>query len=113
MERKFEAKAAKRLLKLVIKGNELRLSAVAVCILFSSLAMVVGISFLKPLVDNYIEPLIGSKNPDYAPMLKEVVHMGLIFVFGTVYSYIKSGPLQARPRRKKTACGPCGRRRTA
>lgn len=88
MERKFEAKAAKRLLKLVIKGNELRLSAVAVCILFSSLAMVVGISFLKPLVDNYIEPLIGSKNPDYAPMLKEVVHMGLIFVFGTVCSYI-------------------------
>ncbi|WP_276981204.1 ABC transporter ATP-binding protein [Johnsonella ignava] len=87
MDRKFEIKTVKRLLRLIIKKNELKLFVVGVCILFSSLSMVMGISFLKPLVDNYIEPLIGVQNPDYLPMLGEIIRMGIIFTFGIICSY--------------------------
>ena len=87
MDRKFEIKTVKRLLRLIIKKNELKLFVVGVCILFSSLSMVMGISFLKPLVDNYIEPLIGVQNPDYLPMLREIIRMGIIFTFGIICSY--------------------------
>lgn len=39
---------------------------VAVFVVISSGAGVVGTYFLKPIVDDYIVPLIGSQNPDFS-----------------------------------------------
>ena len=60
----------KRLIGVIVKSYPIHLIVVLVSILLSSYAMVQGNLFLKTLIDNYIEPLIGQTNPTYGPLAK-------------------------------------------
>ncbi len=72
----------KRLLGYIFKGYKWRFFLVLVCILISSLAGVASSMFLKTLIDDFIEPLIGHENPDFSLLLNEIVKMGVIFLLG-------------------------------
>ena len=63
------------------------LIVVAVCIVVSALANVAGTYFLKPIINDYIVPLIGSKNPDLTGFIRTLVLMGGIYLLGIIASY--------------------------
>ena len=39
---------------------------VVVCIIVSAIANVQGLTFMQVLIDDYITPMAGNPNPDYA-----------------------------------------------
>jgi ATP-binding cassette subfamily B multidrug efflux pump len=56
-------KTLKRIMKYLL-AYRLQLAAVAVSIIVSAAANVAGTYFLKPIINQYIVPYIGSNNPD-------------------------------------------------
>lgn len=67
--------------------HKIRLIAVAVLVVVSSLASVAGTYFLKPIIDDYIVPLIGKENPDFSGLAGIILLLGAIYVVGAVSSY--------------------------
>ena len=60
---------------------------VAVFVVISSGAGVVGTYFLKPIVDDYIVPLIGSQNPDFSGLLSIIIMLAVIYALGALCTY--------------------------
>lgn len=62
---------------------------VLVCVLvaLSSGAAVAGTYFLKPIIDDYIAPMIGSQNPDFTGLLRMVIMLAVIYALGAVCTY--------------------------
>ncbi|NLY19299.1 MAG: ABC transporter ATP-binding protein, partial [Clostridiaceae bacterium] len=79
-------KTIKRILSYV---NEYKIHLVLVFlfVLLSSLSSIAGTYFLKPLINNYIMPLIGKQNPDLSAFLRLVLLMALIYAFGALSTY--------------------------
>lgn len=44
--------------------------------------------FLQSLIDNYILPLVGVKNPDWSPLLRALTLMGCLYAAGTFCSWL-------------------------
>ena len=63
---------------------------VAVCILVSSLATALSSYSLDPLINDYIGPLSGQIDPDFAPLVRFLIGMGLVYVLGIVSSFLYS-----------------------
>mgnify|MGYP000884158062 CR=1 FL=1 len=63
---------------------------VIICLILSSLSSVVGIYFLKPLVNDYIVPFIGHENPDLSGFISMLAVMAGIYLSGVVASYISA-----------------------
>ena len=78
----------KRLLKYVTGIYKLQLAIVIISIIVSSVANVLGIQFLKTLIDNYITPLLGSQNPDFSQLYVAVIKMGIVYLIGIVATYL-------------------------
>ena len=78
----------KRLLKYVTGIYKLQLAIVIISIIVSSVANVLGIQFLKTLIDNYITPLLGSENPDFSELYIAVIKMGIVYLIGIVATYL-------------------------
>ena len=78
----------KRLLKYVTGIYKLQLAIVIISIIVSSVANVLGIQFLKTLIDNYITPLLGSENPDFSKLYIAVIKMGIVYLIGIVATYL-------------------------
>ena len=78
----------KRLLKYVTGIYKLQLAIVIISIIVSSVANVLGIQFLKTLIDNYITPLLGSENPDFSELYIAVIKMGIVYLIGIIATYL-------------------------
>lgn len=77
-----------RILKYLVGQNKLLLVLVLLLVVASSAAQVVGASMLKPLIDDYIEPLIGSPNSEkIADFAATLILMGSIYLFGALSTY--------------------------
>ena len=61
---------------------------VVICILMGSLATALSSYSLDPLINNYITPLTGQENPDYMPLVKFLVGMGIVYLLGIVSSFL-------------------------
>ena len=61
---------------------------VIICILLSSLATALSSYSLEPLINDYIAPLVGSENPDFAPLVTFLIMMGGMYVVGIVSSFL-------------------------
>lgn len=55
---------------------------VIICIVLSSIASVAGSLFIEILIDDYITPLIGAKNPEFTGLLKLIFIMAIIYLIG-------------------------------
>lgn len=66
-----------------------KLHMVFVClgIILSVLCTVRGTLFMKELVDTYILPVIGQKDPDFAPLRKAIVKMIIIYAVGILSTF--------------------------
>lgn len=59
-----------------------KLVIVVISILISSLTMVVSALFLQVLIDDYIAPLLLEAVPDFSGLLRVILIMGTIYLFG-------------------------------
>ena len=69
---------------------KLLLGIVAVCIVFSSSAMVVLIYMMKPVLNNFIIPLIGSQHPDLSEFITILFILGIAASLGALASFVNS-----------------------
>lgn len=81
-------KTAKRLLKYVTGRYKIRFVIVLFCILISSVATISVSLSLKFLLDDYIIPLIGQQDPNYAELYRAIGMLGGIFLMGVLASFI-------------------------
>ncbi|NMM99169.1 ABC transporter ATP-binding protein [Bifidobacterium olomucense] len=65
-----------------------RVVAIVVCILVGAAAQAGSALFLQSLIDTYILPLVGAKNPDWGPLLQAITLMGCLYVAGIVASWL-------------------------
>ena len=82
-----KAKTIKRLLKYVTKGYKFQLVVVLVSIIISALVGVLGVQFIKYLIDDFITPLLGQQNPNFTALLNVIMVMGLIYLVGVICTY--------------------------
>lgn len=68
------------------RGYRLKMVLVLVCIVLSTLASVSSSLFLKSLIDDYIEPLIGQTVPNFTPLIWALCGMGCLYLTGILSS---------------------------
>lgn len=79
-------KAILRILSYIGKQKWLLL-LVVILICISALADVAGTYFLKPIINDYLIPLIGQKNPDLSAFIAMLCLMAGIYLAGALSSY--------------------------
>ena len=79
----------KRLFK-YIGESKIFFIAVFVCILISSGASIAGNYLLKPVLNNYILPLIGQQNPNLSEFITILSVMALIYIAGVIAGFINN-----------------------
>ena len=78
----------KRLLKYVTKEYKFQLVIVLVSIIISALVGVIGVQFIKYLIDDFITRLLSSEVPDYSDLLNVILIMGGIYLLGVICTYL-------------------------
>lgn len=79
-----------RLMKYVLKKYMIHYIIVILCIFVTVLASVQGTLFTKTLIDDYIVPLVGSKNPDFSALLQAIRWVAAFYLCGVAASYIQN-----------------------
>lgn len=87
---KTPMKTLKRLLSYVFTKYKFLLFLVMVFIIISSIANVIGTLFIKNLIDQYITPYLSKSEVNFAPLLKVILTMAVIYYIGVVSTYIYS-----------------------
>lgn len=77
-------KVLRRLFAYLLKRYKFQCLLVFVLILCGTAAMVMGNLFIKTLIDDYIAPFLTQSSPDFTPLLRQLVRMGLIFLVGAL-----------------------------
>lgn len=73
-----------------IMAYKMQVFIVIVSIIVSSIVQAVSAMFLQSLVDAYILPLIGMRNPDFAPLLRMIAIMACVCAVGVFFSWLWS-----------------------
>ncbi len=63
---------------------------VVVCIILGAIAQAASALFLQKLIDSYILPLVGKANPNWEPLVKILVLMGVLYFVGTFATWLYS-----------------------
>lgn len=84
---KENLQTAKRLLKYVTGTYKVRVVIVFICILLSSIASISVSLSLKFLIDDFISPLIGQKDPNFAELYRALAVLGSIFLMGVIATF--------------------------
>ena len=85
---KDAGKTFKRLLCYVFDKYLFHCILVVICILISVFANVQGTLFTKTLIDAYILPMLGSKNPDFTPLAHAIFRVALFYAIGALCTWI-------------------------
>ena len=86
--KKLDVKVLIRLMKYVLARYKFRYIVVFVCIAISAFASVTSSIFMKTLIDGYIEPLLLSDVPDFAPLLQALTFMACIYGVGVISNFV-------------------------
>ena len=87
MNKKTSSGTLKRLIAYVLKGNELKLAVVVICVLLSAMGTVSISLALKVLIDGYITPLIGQSSPDFTEFYRAITILGIVFATSVIASF--------------------------
>ncbi len=71
-----------------LKPYRVQLIIVLVSVLISTGASVAGSYFLKPLINDYILPLVGQKNPDLSGLAHMLLRIGCVYAVGVAAAYL-------------------------
>lgn len=77
-----------RLMKYVTRKYLIHCIIVLLCIFISVLASVKGTMFLKNLVDDYIEPLLLTADPDYGGLAKAILTVAVYYGVGILAAFL-------------------------
>ena len=81
---------ARKTLGMILKylfAYKLQLVIVAIAIIVSAAANVAGTYFLKPIINQYIVPFIGKKDPDLSGFISIISLLGIIYILGVTATY--------------------------
>lgn len=78
----------KRVLKYVWKDYKFSCIIVVLCIVLAAFTNLKGLTFLEVLIDDYIKPMIGSENPDFAGLFRALAQLAGYFAVGVVCVYL-------------------------
>ncbi len=87
---KDSMKTLGRLLLYIVKNYKIRCVGVAICIIISALANVIGTIFIKSLIDDYITPYLNDTVVDFMPLLRAIIIMAFIYLVGVVSTFLYS-----------------------
>lgn len=76
-----------RLMKYIMKNYRFHIIIVILCIFGSVLATVQGTWFMQHLIDDYINPMLKTPVPDFAPLIKAMIKVGFFYLLGAACSY--------------------------
>ena len=82
-------KTIKRLLSYLSNYKKI-LILVFICIIISSVTGVLGSLFLKSLIDDYISPMLLNNSSDYSGLLKALITISGVYLFGVITNYTYS-----------------------
>ena len=64
---------------------------VLIAIIFSALANVIGTSFLRTIIDQYLEPMVQNYTPELmAGFIATLVKMGVVYLVGALCTYLSA-----------------------
>ena len=86
--KKLDFKVLKRLMAYIFSNYKWHYILVFAGIIISSLAQVSASLFMKTLLDDYVQPLIGVANPNFAPLLSALTKMAMIYAVGVITNFI-------------------------
>lgn len=85
--KKFDIKTLKRLMG-YMKHYKAHIVLVFVCIILSSLVDAASSLFLRALMDDYIIPILAMDSPVFTGLLRAIITMALIYLFGALASLV-------------------------
>ncbi len=83
-------KIMKELLQYVGRHYRIHLCFVVICIFASVFSMIIGMNFLKTLIDSYITPMLSQENPDFGPLANAIQKMIMIYGMGVLASFVQA-----------------------
>ncbi len=79
-----------RTLKFVFKDYKWHFVVVLICIVISVLASIQGTLFTRTLIDEYITPMIGQKNPDFRPLAGAIGRVAIFYACGALANWVQA-----------------------
>ena len=89
-KQKVKKGTVKRLLREIMRGNILRLAVVVACIIITAGSSVASSLFLKPLINDYILPLVKEHTGNFQPLFGALCMMAGIYLAGVIAVYIQN-----------------------
>lgn len=83
-------KTLRRILSEVMRRYAFHYLLVLLCIVVSAVASVRGTLFTQTLIDDYILPMTGQTNPDFAPLAKAIGGVACVYVLGALASWLQN-----------------------
>ncbi|MCM1538368.1 MAG: ABC transporter ATP-binding protein/permease [bacterium] len=83
-------KTFQRVMKYVLRDYGIHYAIVVVCILLTVYSSLQGTMFMRTLIDQYIQPLLGGENPDFTPLAHAIVRVGGFYALGVLASFVQS-----------------------
>ncbi|MBD5536009.1 MAG: ABC transporter ATP-binding protein [Lachnospiraceae bacterium] len=92
----------KRVLGYVWKDYKFSCIVVVLCIVLAALINLKGITFIKVLIDDYIEPMLGSENPDFGGLFWALAQLAgyflvavfCVFLYNRIMVYVTQGTMR-------------------
>ena len=78
-----------RLMGFVMKKYALAYSVVIICIVVGVLANIQGMLFTQKLIDDYITPMLQTKNPDFGPLLNAMGRVAVFYAIGIISNFVQ------------------------
>lgn len=80
-----------RMLKMIVKGNVIKLVAVVSCIIIASVASVYSSMFIRTLIDDFITPMLSPDSGiGFSDLAKEIGKVAVVFAVGIVAQYTQT-----------------------
>ncbi len=83
-------KLLKRMLGYVFKYYGIQFLIVVICIFVTVYSSVQGTLFIQQLIDEYILPMIGNRNPDFAPLAAAIGRVAFFYILGVIAAFINA-----------------------
>ena len=83
-------KILKRILGYILKDYAFCWVLVIICIFASVFASLQGTLFMRTLIDEYILPLLGNKDPDFSPLASAIARVAVFYGIGVLASFTQS-----------------------
>ncbi len=87
---KNQSKTLKRLFGLIMKDYKYRYLLVFLCIIVTAVVSALSGRFVGSLFDDYIAPMLSLAAPDYSELLRAIIKMAIVFLFGMGATLLQS-----------------------